>query len=389
MGNPEVITVKATQTEMGGPILVIKGKRQGYSDLLILEGDATRKTSVRVYTKKDGAYLKDVNATLRGAAGLEVLPGGSGWVVRGQVDRVEDMRLLSAMKQLSGARVAGEAELHPLERLRTEVEIRKRLRAAGVEGVKVRGAGSQIFLEGEARDQDEKAKAESLAKEVFPTVISHIRHPFDARDVLKFRVRMLEMVRSNRLNVGLKWTDSLPGVLQIQKSLLKASFNLDASLNMLQERGMLKILSQPELAVNSDGTAELKVGGEIPISLQSHHYSAVQWKPYGLVLRLEVPGVSHERIRTKIDVEMTSLDPANGINGVPATRLSQLHTIVDQKLGTTLFLSGLMQEMQGKNYSEVPGLAEIPILGELFRSRDFQERKSELVVALTSQRVEE
>ena len=389
VGNLEVLEVKPTQKEGGEPILLLKGKRQGYSDLLILEGKDSRQLSIRVYTKKEGALLRDVNTTLRGAPGLEVLPGGSGWVVRGQIENMADMQLLTAMKQLSGGKVAGSPELHALERMRVEGKIRKRLRASGVDGVKVRGAGSQIFLEGEVRSIEEKNKAELLAREVFPSVVSQMQHFFDARDVVRFRVRMLEISRSNRVNAGLKWTDSLPGILQIQKNLLKSAFSLDASLSALQERGLVRILSQPEIAMNADGTAELKVGGEIPIALQGKNYLAVQWKPYGLVLGLEVPGMSHNKIRTKIKVDMTTLDAANSAGGIPATRLSQLHTVVDLKLGKTLFLSGLVQEMQGKNYVEVPGLASIPIFGELFRSRDFQDRKSELVVALTAERAED
>jgi pilus assembly protein CpaC len=133
--------------------------------------------------------------------------------------------------------------------------------------------------------------------------------------------------------------------------------------------------------------ATLKVGGEIPITLKSLHFSYVQWKPYGLNLELAVPGVMDTKARTNIRVEMTTLDAANGQDGVPATKLNHLETVVDLPFDKPIFLSGLMQDQTSEDIKGLAGLSSIPILGALFRSKDFQDKRSELVIALTAQKV--
>ncbi|NUM88915.1 MAG: pilus assembly protein N-terminal domain-containing protein [Bdellovibrionales bacterium] len=391
VGNPEVIRVKAAPGDSGGHWLLVTGRRAGFSDLLVMEaGAAPRREVFRVRGKREerAPLAPDLAGALRGAPGVAVHSGGDGVVIQGQVQKGEHLALVDGLRDLARGRMRGSVELNALERMRLEEKIRRRLQSAGITGVRVRGAGSRVVLEGAARTQEQKELSEVLAREVFPGAVSHVRLPFSASEVLRFRVRLLEMERSDRQQLGFRWTDTLPGVLQVQKNLLKAGFRLDAALLALAQKGRARILSQPEIALNSDGVAELKVGGELPIRLREKNFASVSWKPWGMGLRLEVPGVSHERVRTKIQVDMTSLDTANAVDGVPALKTNQLHTVVDMELGKTLFLSGLLQAQEGESASGVPGLMDIPVLGGLFKSRDFLERRTELVVALTAEPVE-
>lgn len=390
VGNSEIIRVKPLPAEAGSAVLVVTGKRAGFSDLLVMEqGSAPRRETFRVRGKQEAAFpsAPDTKGALRGAAGVEVLPGSEGVVVRGGVQRTEDLALVDSLKELSRGRMKGNVELNAIERMKAEERIRRRLAAARLRGVTVRGAGSRIILEGRARTQDTKELAEGLAREIFPGLISHLKVPFNASEVLRFRVRLLEVEKSDRTQLGFQWTDTLPGVFQVQKNLLRAGFTLDAALVALAQRGKARVLSQPEIALNAEGVAELKVGGELPIAHRSQNYASTQWKPWGLAMKLEVPGVSDELVRTKILVDMTTLDPANAVDGVPALKTNQLLTTVDMKLGKPLFLSGLVQQQDAESAKGVPGLMDIPILGELFRSRDFLERRSELVVVLTAEEV--
>ena len=191
-------------------------------------------------------------------------------------------------------------------------------------------------------------------------------------------------MRSKQESTGFSWSEGIPGILQLHQLLLKGSISLEASLAMLSRQGLARILSQPEIAVNASGVAELKVGGEIPIPLRSKSFSGVQWKPYGLSLLINVSGLANNLARSSITVEMSTLDFANSLEGIPATKVNRMQTIVDISLGKTIFLSGLMQSDSGETTKGLPVLGEIPILGALFRSKEFQEKKSELVIALTA-----
>jgi pilus assembly protein CpaC len=272
--------------------------------------------------------------------------------------------------------------LHPMERLKAENRILRLFRAAGLAHLQVTGAGDTILLSGDCKNAQEKALAEELAEQVFRGARSQLRVPFERGGQLMFRAKIMEVVSSEARSLGLQWQDGVPSAVSVGKALSKLNFSLEAALRILEKNGQAKVLSQPQLLLNEKGVAELKVGGEIPIPLQSKYSSSVQWKPYGLLLRLELPGISRDLARAKITAEISGLDPGNGSDGIPALRVSRMETQVDLSIGKPVLLSGLMERRQSRSDSLVPLLGDIPILCELFRSRDFQENRSELVIFL-------
>lgn len=383
VGNAEVIQVKATQLPGGRSLLLVKGKSQGYSDLILL-ADSGEKTSLafRVVSKRQGALAKDGHRLLSAPAGVQLQPSGDGWVARGQTKNLDDWNVVKAIEDQGKGKVQNLLKLHPLERLRAESRIRALLTIGGIEGVEVRGAGNTLLLTGDARSQAEKERAEELGRQVVSGVRSEIRVPFERGARLRFRAKILELLKGSAGALGLQWQEGVPAALQVGTGTLKANLALEAALRLMEKKGQARLLSQPELLLNEKGVAELKVGGEIPIQLQTRHYSSVQWKPYGLLLRLELPGVSRGHARARITVEITSLDPANGAAGVPAMRVSRMDTQVDMEVGKAVLLSGLMENRESRNLSGIPLLGDIPVLGELFRSRDFQKSRSELVILI-------
>jgi len=384
IGNPEVISVRSTQLGEGKTVLLVKAKQQGYSDLLVINSDGQEIShGFRVVSKKQGATLRDVQTALKSARGLEVLPQGDAWIVRGESKNLADHNLLSAFQKGGKRNVQDLTTISDSARREAEKKIISLLKQAGLTHINVRGVGSIIYLEGIAKSQAEKEIAEKLAQKIFHDVQSFIKLPFEQQGILKFKVQILELMKSKQSNTGFSWSEGVPGILQLHQLLLKGTISLEASLAMLAKQGLAKILSQPEISVNSSGIAELKVGGEIPIPLRSKNFSGIQWKPYGLSLKIEVPGASNDLARTNISVEISSLDHANSLEGIPATKVNRMQTVVDISMGKTIFLSGLIQSSMGESVKKLPVLGDIPILGELFRSKEFQENKSELVMALT------
>jgi pilus assembly protein CpaC len=384
VGNPEVIQVKSTQISGGKSILIVKGKSQGYSDLILIEGQGARRNlGFRVVSKRQAAMVHDGAGLFSGASGLRMQAvGGSGWIAQGDGVRLEDWNLMQTMVSSEKGRLQTRARLHPLERLKAEAGIRRLFAEAHLGHLSVLGAGSTVVLIGDASDAQEKELAETLARQVLADVRSQIRVPFERGGRLRFRAKILEVLRSGAQNLGLEWSQGVPSAIQISKNFSKLNLGLEAALQIMEKRGDAKLLSQPELLLNEKGVAELHVGGEIPIQLQSKFYANVEWKPYGLSLKLELPGVSRDLARARITVEISTLDPSNGVGGIPAIRMSRMDTQVDMGIGKAVLLSGLMENRESRNLSLVPGLGDIPVLGELFRSRDFQENRSELVILI-------
>jgi Flp pilus assembly secretin CpaC len=387
VGNSEVIQVKATQVESGGALLLIKGKSQGYSDLVLIGNEGIRRSmAFRVFAKKQAAIARDGEILLGKKSGLQIRPQGDGWLVRGGAESLEDWNLVKIMESQGKGKVSSLAKLHPLKRLEAQDRIRKLLAAAGLEGVEVSGIGNGLVLRGEVGSQAEKSEAEILAAEVVRGVRSQIRVPIERGGRLRFRARIMEILKSGALSLGMSWDPAVPSALQVTKHLTKANFSLEAALQIMERRGHARLLSRPELLLNEKGVAELKVGGEIPIPLRSRNSATVQWKPYGLLLRLELPGVARKTARANITVEISGLDPANSLEGIPAIRLSRMETQVDIEIGKPVMLSGLMENRESKSESMLPFLGDIPIIGELFRSRDFLENRSELAIILEARR---
>jgi Flp pilus assembly secretin CpaC len=386
VGNPEVIQVKGTQLAQSGSILLVKGKGQGYSDLILMGDSGVKRTlAFRVVTKKQAALAADSRHLFRDSPGLVVKPSGEGWVAQGKVRSLEDWNTMQAIGAQGKGRFRSFTDLHPMERLKAESRILRLFRSAGLEGLEVRGAGNSILLRGNCRSAQEKALAEELAAQVVSGVRSHLKVPFEGGGQLRFRAKILEIVRTGAQSLGLQWEDGVPSAVVVGKSFSKLNFGLQAALKLLEKRGQARVLSQPQLLLNEKGVAEIKVGGELPIPVQSRYSSSVQWKPYGLLLRLELPGMSHDLARTQITAEISSLDPGNGAEGIPGIRLSRMETQVDMTIGKPVLLSGLMEKRQSRSASLLPFLGDIPILGELFQSKDFQENRSELVIILEAQ----
>ena len=384
VGNPQVIQVKNVRMDDGRSMLVVRGKRLGYSDLVLLEGSASRSLMFQVAARRTGAGIRDVRSALGAAAGIEVLPSGDQWVVRGEAQSAEEHNLVEAFARPQGQGVIKLARLSPMARALAEERIAIQLASAGLTQLKVRGAGSRIWLEGTALNPAEAELALGLAREIFQAAESRIRVPFESDDVIRFKVRVLELAKTANDNTGMLWNTAIPGIIALHQKLLRGNLSLEATLNMLAKRGFARILSEPSITVNAKGVAELRVGGEIPIPIRTKQTQNVLWKAYGLSLRIEVPGSAGALVRTKLAVEVSSIDMANAVDGIPGIKLNKMETIVDLRTDRTIFLSGLLQEEAGESESALPWLGRIPVLGALFRSREYLERKTELVIAITA-----
>ena len=387
VGNPEVIQVKVTRLNGGSAILLVKGKSQGFSDLILFgNGPLHQSRSFRVVAKKQGAMADDGRHIFPPNSGVQMQPQGDGWLLKGQAKNLESWNNAKSWEHQSKGKVQSILKIHPMERLKAEQKITKLLQQAGFRKLEVKGVGNAILLQGDITSTQDKEFAESLAHEVFFNVRSQIRVPFERASNLRVHAKILELIHTNNRSLGIEWGQEVPGALHIGNLIGKANFQLDATLKIMEKTGQARLLAQPQLVLNEKGIAELKVGGEIPIHVKSRAFSGVQWKEYGLRLRIEVPGATRSLARSKITVDISGLDPNTGSDGVPGIRSSRMETEADLFLGKPVMLSGLMENRRREVTNAVPGLGSIPILGLLFQSKEFQENKSELVIILEARK---
>ena len=175
--------------------------------------------------------------------------------------------------------------------------------------------------------------------------------------------------------------------------LFRPDINLGATIKALQQNQVLQILAEPNLMAISGQPAEFLAGGEFPYpviqSCGGGGYGAVtiQFKPYGV--KLEFVGTVQEdnSIRLKVKPEVSSLDYTNSVTisgfTMPAIQTRRAETEIELKNGQTFGIAGLLDERTVVQLSKIPWIGDVPILGELFKSRNVNRTNSELLVLVT------
>ena len=167
-------------------------------------------------------------------------------------------------------------------------------------------------------------------------------------------------------------------------------FGLDigAAFDLTEQMGLSAMLAEPNLTVSSGTTGEFLAGGEIPIPVaQGLGEVTVDYKPYGVSLSYTPTVLSNGRISLRLRPEVSELsrDAAVVINGfsVPGVRTRRVETTVELGSGQSFMIAGLMSNNSTSLVEKLPGVGNIPVLGNLFKSDEWSRDESELVVIVT------
>lgn len=163
---------------------------------------------------------------------------------------------------------------------------------------------------------------------------------------------------------------------------------LTGALEALERTGLIRTLAEPNLTAISGETASFLAGGEfpIPVALDDGKIS-VEWKPFGVGLSFTPVVMTEGRISLKISTEVSELTSEGAITlgtlNLPALKVRRANTTIELPSGGGIAIAGLISDETRQNVEGVPGLRKLPVLGNLFRSRDFRKRETELVVIVT------
>ncbi len=174
-------------------------------------------------------------------------------------------------------------------------------------------------------------------------------------------------------------------------------YNLAATLSAFERNGVSRILAEPTVSAVSGESAKFTVGGEIPISAGSTCTTstggavactpAVTFKTYGVTLNFTPLVLSQGRIQLRVATEVAEIDPSTSITyagaSIPGFRTRKHETTVELPSGGSIASAGLIQTTSNQAINGLPGLMNLPILGTLFRSRDYQRQETELVIIVT------
>ena len=160
------------------------------------------------------------------------------------------------------------------------------------------------------------------------------------------------------------------------------------ALRALERDGLIRTLAEPNMTAISGETANFLAGGEYPIPVvDSQGQLSVTYKKFGVGLAFTPVVLSEGRISLKIESEVSELttDGAVVLSNIqiPALKTRQAKTTVEMPSGGSLAIAGLIKDSTRQNIDGFPGLKDLPMLGTLFRSRDFIKEETELVIIVT------
>lgn len=169
-----------------------------------------------------------------------------------------------------------------------------------------------------------------------------------------------------------------------------AQRQLGVTIKALEQTGIFRTLAEPTLTAISGESASFLAGGEFPVVTgvdPDTKTPTVEFKPFGVSLAFTPVVLSEGRISLKIKTEVSELtnEGAVAIAGqtVPGLKVRRAETTVELPSGGSLVMAGLLQENAKHAISGLPGAKDMPVLGALFRSRDFQNNETEMVVIVT------
>jgi pilus assembly protein CpaC len=173
--------------------------------------------------------------------------------------------------------------------------------------------------------------------------------------------------------------------------LFRGDLDLGLTIKDLQQRNVLQILAEPNLLAASGEPAKFLAGGELPYPVLSGAVGVaqvtIQFKPFGVKLEFTGTIESDDTIRLKVFPEVSSLDYTNAITVsgfvLPAIATRHAETVVQLRDGQSFGIAGLLDQRTTAQFAKVPGIGDVPVLGQLFRSRSVNMLNSELVVIVT------
>lgn len=164
--------------------------------------------------------------------------------------------------------------------------------------------------------------------------------------------------------------------------------DLGAALDLAERDGLVTTLSNPNLTALSGETADFLAGGEFPIPIsQGLGTTAIEYKKFGVSLAYTPTVLANGRISIRVRPEVSELSSQGAVtlNGyqVPALTIRRAETTVELGSGQSFMIAGLMSNSAQQTIDKAPGVGDVPILGNLFRSRNFRRGETELVIVVT------
>jgi pilus assembly protein CpaC len=204
--------------------------------------------------------------------------------------------------------------------------------------------------------------------------------------LIRVRIVVAEVNKKLQSQFGIEWPNMITAQIAPK---FKGPTSLEVFLKAMEQNGLGQILASPNLLARSGGEADFLAGGEFAIKIINSRMHDVIWKRHGIYLKIKPKADRTGRLSIELSTEVSLIDPSQSVDGIPGLKTNRMATQFDLPSPQTIVLSGLIRDDWGKSENGVFGLSKLPILGSLFKSKEFTSSRSELVIFVTPEIVSE
>jgi pilus assembly protein CpaC len=260
-------------------------------------------------------------------------------------------------------------------------------------------------------------QADSVVQAAGFKTVNMLASPVKDATQIQLQIRVAEVSRNKLRELGSSFSyqgspgaggfisGGGPGALsEVTDGIMKGTFasamnvflmggNAAQMIRAMQTNGALRALAEPNLIAMDGQVASFLAGGEFPIPIIQGGGGGgtavtIQFKEYGVRLNFKPTIIDEDHIRLELEPEVSTIDFANGVRFqgfvIPALRTRRARTGIELRDGQSFALAGLLDNSESRSLSKVPVLGDIPILGNLFKSTQFQKQETELVFIVTA-----
>ncbi len=365
--------------------ILIKATKPGISNLTVFKTKSEIETRIiRVELRKNLGHPTHLLQSLNNLNETEVIEAGEHFILRGTIHSLKEANGIAYIREHFPKYIIDETEIDHTWFERSKSEITELLR--NYPSLELTSDEGMFFIHGALPSSNEVQNFTKRLKNIQPLAHLELQTIKDSNPTIYFKVFLLEVKKEQLGSLGVEWPEKTGATFQVSPLQLLFDQKIDFTIHTLSQKGALKILSSPELVVRAPGQAELFAGGELPIRQRSKFEESVIWKKVGLSLKLDVKEFGGEKVRLNIETEISQFDKAVTNDNIPVVQSNRIKTQVDGMIGKPLLLSGLLQEGVRSSIKGLPWLSDLPVLGKLFSSEDYQNDRSELVAVLLPRR---
>lgn len=292
--------------------------------------------------------------------------------------------------------------------------------------IRLSQANGSVVISGSVSDPKTSAQVQSVVEAAGFKTVNMLASPVKNVSQVQLQVRVAEVSRNRMRDYGTSFMTGKNGTATYANSgsgpsslsdfntpnnliestvssalnvfLLNNPAGVAAMLRAIRQTGNARTLAEPNLIAMDGEQASFLAGGEFPVPIvqgggsgSGNNSISIVFKEYGVRLNFKPTIIDEDHIRLEMEPEVSTIDFANGVKFggflIPGLKTRRAKTGVELRDGQSFALAGLLNNQEVQSFSKIPVISEVPILGNLFKSKSFQKEETELMFIVTAQMV--